>query len=107
MHSNHARINKTVEISMELYGFYLMSFITSIKMVQLTTEHRVSIVTNFIRKQSVTEVQNAFRIRFPDRNSPVRKTILDNVRKYQNTSTSLNRNQGNSGGEEREEVRGA
>ena len=55
-------------------------------MVQLTTEQKVFIVTNFICTQSVTEVQNAFRIRFPDRNSPVRKTILDNVR-----------NQGNSG----------
>jgi hypothetical protein len=47
--------------------------------------------------QSMTEVQNAFRIRFPDRNPPNKKTILKNVRKYHNTGTSLNRNKGNSG----------
>lgn len=66
-------------------------------MVQLTTEQRVFVVTNFIRTQSVREVQNAFRIRFPNRNPPLRNTILDNVAKYQNTGTSLNRNKGNSG----------
>ena len=32
-----------------------------------------------------------------DRNPPLRNTILKNVRKYQNTGTSLNRNKGNSG----------
>ena len=41
-------------------------------------------------------MQNAFRIRFLDRNPPVRNTILQNVRKYQNTGTSLNRNKSNS-----------
>ena len=66
-------------------------------MVQLTTDQRVFVVTNFIRTQSVTEVQNAFRVTFPDRNPPLRNTILKNVRKYQNTGTSLNRNKGNSG----------
>ena len=66
-------------------------------MVQLTTEQRVFVVTNFIRMQNVREVQDAFRLRFPDRNPPLRNTILDNVRKYQNTGTSLNRNKGNSG----------
>ena len=63
-------------------------------MVQLTTEQRVFVVTNFIRMR---EVQDAFRLKFPDRNPPLRNTILDNVRKYQNTETSLNRNKGNSG----------
>ena len=66
-------------------------------MVQLTTEQRVFVVTQFTLKPNVTEVQNAFRIRFPDRNPPVRNTILKNVRKYQNTGTSLNRNKSNSG----------
>ena len=66
-------------------------------MVQLTTEQRVFVVTNFTRMQNVREVQDAFRLRFPDRNPPLRNTILDNVRKYQNTGTSLNRNKGNSG----------
>ena len=66
-------------------------------MVQLTTEQRVFVVTNFIRMQNVREVQDAFRLRFPDRNPPLRNTILDNVRKCQNTGTSLNRNNGKSG----------
>ena len=42
-------------------------------------------------------VQNAFRIRFPNRNLPLRKTTLKNVRICQNTGTSLNRNKSNSG----------
>jgi hypothetical protein len=66
-------------------------------MVQLTTEQRVFVVTQFTLLQNVTAVQNAFRIRFPGRNPPVRNTILKNVRKYQNTGTSLNRNKSNSG----------
>ena len=66
-------------------------------MVQLTTEQRVFVVTQFTLIPNVTTVQNAFRIRFPDRNPPVRNTILKNVRKYQNTGTSLNRNKSNSG----------
>ena len=66
-------------------------------MVQLTTEQRVFVVTQFTLIPNVTAVQNAFRIRFPDRNPPVRNTILKNVRKYQNTGTSLNRNKSNSG----------
>ena len=66
-------------------------------MVQLTTEQRVVVVTNFIRMKNVREVQDAFRLRFPDRNPPLRNTIVDNVRKYQNTGTSLNRNKGKSG----------
>ena len=66
-------------------------------MVQLTAEQRVFVVTNFIRMQNVREVQDAFRLRFPDRNPPLRNTIVDNVRKYQNTGTSLNRNKGKSG----------
>ena len=54
-------------------------------MVQLTTEQRVFVVTHYIRIQSLREVQNALRERFPDRNPPMRNTILKNVRKYQNT----------------------
>ena len=66
-------------------------------MVQLTTEKRVFVVTQFTLIPNVTAVQNAFRIRFPDLNPPVRNTILKNVRKYQITGTNLNRNKSNSG----------
>ena len=51
-------------------------------MMQLTTEQRVFVVTQFTLIPNVTALQNAFRIRFPDRNPPVRNTILKNVRKY-------------------------
>ena len=37
-------------------------------MVQLATEQRVFVVTNFIRVQNVREVQDAFGLRFPNRN---------------------------------------
>ena len=53
-------------------------------------------VTTYTLTKSLTEVQNAFRIRFPDRNPPDKKTILKNYQKYQDTGTSLNRNKGNS-----------
>ena len=43
-------------------------------MVQLTTKQRVFVVTNCIRMQNVREVQDAFRLRFPDRNPPLRNT---------------------------------
>ena len=48
-------------------------------MVQLTIEQRVFVVAQFTRIPNVTAVQNAFRIRFPDRNPPVRNTILKNI----------------------------
>ena len=54
-------------------------------------------VTNYTLTQSVTEVQNRFRVEFPSRNPPCKKTIKKNVRKYQNTGTSVNRNKGYSG----------
>ena len=66
-------------------------------MVQLTTEQRVFIVTNYTLTQSTTAVRNAFQERFPDRNPPAPSTILENVRKYLNAGTSLNLNKGNSG----------
>ena len=87
---------------MELYNLSIShlrpwSFVKNTKWYNLTTEQRVFAATNFIRTQSVTEVQNAFRVTFPNWNPPLRNTILDNVREYQNTGTSLNRNKGNSG----------
>ena len=67
------------------------------KMVQLTTQQRVFIVLHYNRTQSLLEVQNAFRERFPDRNAPTKTTILKNVRKYSHHGTSLNLNKNNSG----------
>ena len=61
-------------------------------MVQLATEQRVFIVTNYMRNQSTTGVRNAFQQRFPDRNPPSPSTILSNVRKYLNEGTNLNHN---------------
>ena len=66
-------------------------------MVQLTTEQRVFIVLQYEKVQNTTEVQNAFRIRFPDRNPPHKGSILKNVRKYSREGTSHNLNKRNSG----------
>ena len=60
-------------------------------MVQLTTEQRVFVVTQFTLIPNVTAVQNAFRIRFPDWNPPVRNTILktlENIRTQEQALTS-------------------
>ena len=65
-------------------------------MVQLTIEQRVFVVINPNTKCN-RSAKRIYRIRFPDGNPPVRNTILKNVRKYQNTGTSLNRNKSNSG----------
>ena len=66
-------------------------------MVQLTTEQRILTVLTYTQTGSIAAVQNAFRERFPDRNPPVKSTILLNVRKYSNAGTSLNLNKGHSG----------
>ena len=70
-------------------------FITN--MVQLTTEQRVFIVECYVRSRSYVTVQREFRERFPDREPPAKRTIQENVSKYHNFGTSLNRNKGNSG----------
>ena len=75
----------------------IIPVITSREMVQLTPEQRVFVVLNYTRTQSTTQVRNAFRERFPNRNPPAASTILENVRKYENSGTSLNLNKGNSG----------
>ena len=74
-------------------------------MVQLTTEQRVFVVTNFIRMQNVREVQDAFRLRFPDRNPPLRNTIVDNVRNIKTRERALIETRESQAGEEQEEVR--
>ena len=75
----------------------IIPVITSREMVQLTPEQRVFVVLNYTRTQSTTQVRNAFRERFPNRNPPAASTILENVRKHENSGTSLNLNKGNSG----------
>ena len=44
--------------------------------VQLTTEQRIFIVLQYNRNENTTELQNAFRERFPDRDPPHKATIL-------------------------------
>ena len=66
-------------------------------MVQLTKEQRIFVVRAYFETHSFVEVQQLFRERFPGRESPVKKTIWANVRKYEQHGTSLNRNAYNSG----------
>lgn len=65
--------------------------------MQLTTEQRVFIVKEFNLSKSYKEVQNAFQQQFPNRTSPSKSTIWENVVKYQTEGTSLNLNKGRSG----------
>ena len=65
--------------------------------MQLTVEQRVFVVSLYIETKSYTAVVQAFRERFPERNPPTRRTVYENVRKYRNHGTSLNRNKNNSG----------
>jgi len=67
------------------------------KMVQLTIEQRVFVVTVFHQTGSLQQTRDAFRERFPEREPPAAKTIWANVKKYRDHGTSLNRNKGNSG----------
>ena len=70
-----------------------MTFATkhkSFKMVYFTTEQRTFIVRTFFQTNSVAEVQERFRIAFPDREPPVKNSIRYNVRKYDTNGTSLN-----------------
>ena len=63
----------------------------------MTTEQRVLIVITYTQTQSIAAVQNAFRVRFPGRNSPAKSTVRRNIWKNLSTGTSLKRNKGNSG----------
>ena len=75
----------------------LIMFPSMSMMVQLTTEQRVFVVTEYTRTQNLRIVQQSFQARYPGRDPPARSTILRNVRKYHATGTSLNRNKGHSG----------
>ena len=60
-------------------------------MVQLTTKQRVFVVKSYhVTKSVKAVVQEAFRIRFADREPPTKRTFLKNVRKYEEQGSSLN-----------------
>lgn len=65
--------------------------------MQLTNEQRVFVVLNFNETQSCTQVRRRFQEKFPERNSPDKKTIYRTVEKFNEHGTILNRNKGNSG----------
>ena len=65
--------------------------------MQLTTEQRVFLVTEWIHSGSLQQVAQAFHRRFSDRNVPAKSTIWKIVRNYQAEGTSLNLNKGRSG----------
>lgn len=67
------------------------------KKMQLTDEQRVFVVKRYFQTRSYQQVQEEFRIRFPDRPVPQKTTIKKNVEKYEEHGTSQNRNKGHSG----------
>ena len=77
--------------------FIVVTLLVSVTLVvvtrltmQLTTEQRVFLMTEWTHSGSLQQVAQAFRRRFPDRNVPAKSTIWKNVRKYQAEGTSLN-----------------
>ena len=72
-------------------------FVVVFVMVQYTMEQRVFIVRSYFETHSFAEVQQLFRVQFPDRNPPNKMNIWRNVKKYLDHGRSLNRNLKNSG----------
>jgi hypothetical protein len=66
-------------------------------MAQLTAAQRVFVVKKYHETGSYRAVQEQFRLAFPGRNPPAKRTIQQNVRKYNLEGTSLNLNKGRSG----------
>ena len=65
--------------------------------MQLISEQRIFVVTNYLRTGSFKEVQQLFEQRFRDRVSPTKMTICKNVKKYNTEGSSLNLNKYRSG----------
>ena len=72
-------------------------FIVVFVMVPYTMEQRVFIVRSYFETHSFAEVQQLFRVQFPDRNPPNKMNMWINVKKYLDHGTSLNSNLKNSG----------
>ena len=60
-------------------------------------KNRVFVVKTYHETRSIIATQNAFRNQFPLRAPPSKKAIWDNVKKFQQHGTSLNRSNGHSG----------
>ena len=80
-----------------MYETFIHFITPSANMVQFTVEQRAFVVQKYHETKSYVTTQNTFRIRFPDREPPTKRTIWKNVKKYGEHGTSLNRNTGRSG----------
>ena len=67
------------------------------KMVQLTDEQRTFVVKTYYETKSYIAVQQAFRVRFPNREPPTGANVHKNVQKYELKGTSPNLNKEASG----------
>ncbi|KAF2347128.1 Protein of unknown function DUF4817 [Trinorchestia longiramus] len=65
--------------------------------MQLTKEQRIFIVLEFKATKSCEQVRRAFNEKFPQRNSPHKKTVYRTVRKFIERGSIVNRNEGNLG----------
>ena len=65
--------------------------------MQLTTQQRIYVVTEFTRTNSITSVQRSFAAVFPGRRPPTDKTIKKLMQKFQDRGTVENQNAGRSG----------
>ena len=68
-------------------------------MGQLTTAQRIFCVQQYYKNdRSLNQVLRLFAVEFPGRAPPTKRTIKQNVKKFETHGTLLNRNKGNSGG---------
>ena len=66
-------------------------------MAQLSKEQRVFLVSKYLELKDYNQVLIAFTERFPERRTPCKKSIAQNVKKYLEHGTSLNLNKQFSG----------
>ncbi|KAF2361849.1 Protein of unknown function DUF4817 [Trinorchestia longiramus] len=64
--------------------------------MQLTKDQRIFIVSEFKETKSCEQVRRASDEKFPERNSPNKKTVYRTVRTFYEHGSIVNRNKGNS-----------
>ena len=65
--------------------------------MQLTKDQRIFILLKFKETKSCKQVRRTFIEKFPQRNSPTKKTVYRTVKKFNKHGSIVNRNKGNSG----------
>ena len=65
--------------------------------MQLTKDQRIFIVLQFKETKSCEQVRRTFNEKFPQRNSPTKKTVYRTFKKFNEHGSILNRNKATKG----------